>query len=263
MTVTTYTEETVQVGPTALHLLKGGSGRPLLFLHGIEGPEGWLDVHDRLADRAMVYAPAQPGYGETERPDWIESNAHVALFYLWFLQEAGLDAVDLVGAGVGGWIAAEMAVMCPQVLRHLVLVDAAGVRPHEAEILDVFVIPWREVIERSFYDPAASLEYQRIYGATPIQDYGGSRESGRSMALRTCYRPYMHDPALLPLLSRVRVPTLVTWGAQDQVVPLECGRMLAQAIPGARLEVINQCGHWPHYERPEALAALISEFVSG
>jgi pimeloyl-ACP methyl ester carboxylesterase len=262
MTLATYTEETFQVGPTALHFLKGGSGRPLLFLHGIEGPEGWLEVHDRLAGRATVYAPAHPGYGASERPDWIETNAHLALFYLWFLQEAGLDQVDLVGAGVGGWIAAEMAVMCPQVLRHLVLVDAAGVRPREGEILDIFVMAWREVIERSFSDPAASSEFQRIYGASPVQDFGGIRESGRSMAMRTCYRPYMHDPALLSLLSRVRIPALIVWGAEDKVIPLECGHQFQDAIPGARLEVIDRCGHFPHYERPEELAALVSEFVS-
>ena len=212
MTVATHAKETFQVGPTTLHLLKGGSGRPLMFLHGIEGPEGWLEIHDRLANGATVYAPAHPGYGETERPDWIETNAHLALFYLWFLQEAGLDAIDLVGAGVGGWIAAEMAVMCPQVLRHLVLVDAAGVRPREAEILDVFVIPWREVIERSFYDPAASAEYERIYGATPIQDFGGPRENGRSMALLQSYLAYVNfaGDVQVTVAQLANGPTIVT-----------------------------------------------------
>jgi pimeloyl-ACP methyl ester carboxylesterase len=258
-----YTEETVQVAQTQLYLLKGGTGRPLLVLHGVEGHEGWLAFHAALSEQATVYAPAHPGYGQTERPTWMESVAHQAVFYNWFLQEAGLQGVDLVGVGVGGWIAAQMAVMCQGPLRHLVLVDAAGVRPQRGEALDIFIIPWREVIERSLHDAPNCAEALRIYTATPLQEFGGMREAGRSMSMRMSYRPYMYDPALLATLGKIRVPTLVVWGAQDQILPLECGHLYQQAIPGATLRVIEQCGHWPHFEHPEALAEMIQAFVAG
>jgi pimeloyl-ACP methyl ester carboxylesterase len=262
MMETAVSEITVPVGETALHLLKGGSGRPVVALHGIEGPEGWLAFHEALAATATVYAPTQPGYGATERPDWMETTQHVALFYGWFLQNAGLAPVDLVGFGVGGWIAAELAVMCPASVRRLILVDAAGLRPREGELLDLFVIPWREVVDRCFHDPSSATEYERIYSAAPIIDFGGARESGRSMAMRTCYRPYMFDPALQPLLGRISAPTLVVWGAEDQLVPVECGRMYEEAIPNASLRLIEDCGHWPHYEKPRVLAEIVREFVA-
>ena len=256
-----HREETVRVGETPVHVLRGGAGRPVVVLHGIEGPEGWLAFHEALAGDTDVWAPSHPGYGHTPRPEWLESITHTAQFYGWFLQEAGLGQVDLVGVGVGGWIAAEMAVMDPSVLRHLVLVDAAGLHPREGEIADVFVVPWGDVLRRGFADAEASSEYQRIYSERPLQDFGGERESGRSTAMRTCYRPYMHNPALLPLLGRVRTPTLVVWGAQDEIVPLDCGEQYAEAIPGARLQVIDNCGHLAHFERPEALAQIVKEFV--
>src|SRR5215831_2770183 len=258
-----FIEEAVEVAQSRLYLLKGGTGLPLLVLHGVEGHEGWLAFHEALADHATVYVPSHPGYGHTERPSWMESIAHQAVFYHWFLQEAGLQAVDLVGLGVGGWIAAQMAVMCQAPLRHLVLVDAAGIRPRQGDVVDIFVIPWREVVERSFYDAPHCSEYQRIYGAAPIQEFGGLREAGRSMSTRMCYRPYMQDPALLPMLGKIRVPTLIAWGAQDQIMPIECGHLYQQAIPGATLRVIERCGHWPHFEQPQALAEIIREFVSG
>src|ERR671933_100465 len=112
-------------------LLKGGSGDPLLVLHGEEGHEGWLAFHAALAQGATVYAPSHPGYGHTDAPDWISAIPHQAVFYHWFLQNAGFGsgAVDLVGVGIGGWIAAQMAIMCGASLRHLILVDAAGIRP--------------------------------------------------------------------------------------------------------------------------------------
>jgi pimeloyl-ACP methyl ester carboxylesterase len=258
-----FTEAMAEVAHTRLYMLQGGTGRPLIVLHGVEGHEGWLAFHEALAEQATVYAPAHPGYGQTERPAWVERIAHQAVFYHWFLQEAGLREVDLVGVGIGGWIAAQMAVMCQAHLRHLVLVDAAGVRPRQGEVADIFIIPWREMIERSLYDAENCAEALRIYTATPLQEFGGVREAGRSMSMRMCYRPYMYDPALLPTLSKIRLPTLIVWGAQDQIIPLECGHLYQQAIPGATLRVIDRCGHWPHFEHPQALAEIIREFVAG
>jgi pimeloyl-ACP methyl ester carboxylesterase len=257
-----FTETMVEVAQTQLYLLNGGTGSPLLVLHGVEGHEGWLSVHEALAQQATVYAPAHPGFAQTERPPWIETVAHQALFYHWFLQESGLQGIDLIGVGVGGWIAAQMAVMCQATLRHLILVDAAGVRPRQGEVADIFIIPWREMVERSLYDAKHCAEAERIYTAAPLQEFGGMREAGRSMAMRMCYRPYMYDPALLPTLGKIRVPTLVVWGAQDQIIPIDCGHLYQQAIPGAALRVIDRCGHWAHFEQPQTLAEIIREFIA-
>ena len=105
-----------------------------------------------------------------------------------------------------------------------------------------------------------ALKPAHLY-SDPLQEFGGVREAGRSMSMRMCYRPYMHDPALFPTLGKIRLPTLVVWGAQDQIMPIECGH-LSTSIPGATLRVIEHCGHWPHFEQPEALAEIVREFVA-
>ena len=255
------TEETLQVGEASLHLLRGGSGRPVLVLHGMEGPEGWIEFHERLAQTSEVLAPSHPGFGTSTRPAWMESIAHQALFYEWFLRDAGIEQVDLIGFGIGGWIAAEMATMCSHNLSHLVLVDAAGVRPRESQITDVFVRRWRDIVDECVHDTGAE-EFRRIYDASPVVDFGGPREAGRSMTMRMCFRPYMHSPHLEHALAGVRTPTLVVWGAEDRIIPVECGERYRDAIPGARLEVIADCGHWPHFEKPGQLADLVSKFIN-
>jgi pimeloyl-ACP methyl ester carboxylesterase len=259
-----FTTEYASVAQTQLFVLKGGSGQPMLVLHGIEGHEGWLAFHEALAQSATVYAPSHPGYGHTECPEWISSIQHQAVFYHWFLENIGVSprSVDLVGIGVGAWIAAEMAVMSSQPLRHLVLVGAAGIRPEQSEILDIFITPWRQVIEQSFYDSATAPEFQRIYSAAPLTEFGGVREAGRTMSMRMCFRPYMYDPALPGMLGKVRVPTLVVWGREDRIVPLECANQYQRAIPDATLRVIDDCGHFAHLDKPEILAAIVREFVS-
>lgn len=255
------TEEKVKVAGTVLHLLKGGQGPPVLVLHGVEGFEGWLQFHAALAERATVYAPAHPGYGQTPCPEWLETIHHQAVFYHWFLQEQALAPVAVVGVGIGGWMAAQMAIMCSHHLTHLVLVDAAGIRPQHGEIFDIFITPWKQVIDRCFYDPAGSPEYQRLFGGE-FQEFGGPREAGRTMSIRMCFRPFMYDRALPGMLGKVRVPTLVVWGAQDQIIPVECGQLYQRAIPGATLQLIDQCGHWPQFERPQELARVVRAFFS-
>jgi pimeloyl-ACP methyl ester carboxylesterase len=255
----THLVDHVPVGETQLYVMKGGDGPPSLVLHGIEGHEGWLAFHEGVASSSTVYAPSHPGYGHTDAPSWISTVQHQAIFYHWFLQEAGLHQVDLVGCGLGGWIAAEMAVMDSSRLRHLVLVDPAGLRPEQSDMLDIFVVPWRQVIESGFRN---ADQYQRMYADAPIQDFGGIREAGRIMTTRMCFKPYMHDPALPGMLGKIRTPSLIVWGEQDQIVPFECAERFAASIPGASLTVVADCGHFAHLDQPEALAATIRDFFS-
>jgi 2-hydroxy-6-oxo-octa-2,4-dienoate hydrolase len=72
----------------------------------------------------------------------------------------------------------------------------------------------------------------------------------------------MYDPALPGMLGKVRVPTLVVWGSQDRIVPLECANLYQRAIPDATVRIIDECGHFAHLDKPESLAAIVREFVS-
>jgi pimeloyl-ACP methyl ester carboxylesterase len=72
----------------------------------------------------------------------------------------------------------------------------------------------------------------------------------------------MYDPTLPFLLPRVHVPTLVVWGREDRIVPLECAEAYRRVLPAARLEIINQCGHYPQLEKPEEFTRLVGDFLT-
>jgi pimeloyl-ACP methyl ester carboxylesterase len=154
-----------------------------------------------------------------------------------------------------------MAVQCADRLRRLVLVSPAGIKPEQAEALDVFVTPWKRVIAEGFFRGEDADGYRRIYEAAPLIEFGGTREAGRTMSMRMCFRPYMYDPALPAMLGKIEVPTLIAWGAQDRIMPVECGHAFASAIPRATLRVLDKCGHLAHLDQPELLASTIREFV--
>lgn len=257
-----WTEEFVEVAASRIQLLKGGSGEPLLVLHGPTGNPGWLQHHQGLAEKFQVYAPSHPGYEKSERPPWLESISDLALFYTWTLQEMGLDRVRIIGFSIGAWIAAEMAVMCPHAFQKMVLVDPPGIKPQQGEITDIFLMSARQVNERMFHDPGQSPEFAQLFGQEASFEEQDLQMQNMEMLVRLTWKPYMNDPRFPALLDRIRVPSLIVWGRQDAIVPLECGEMHQEAIPGSTLKVIESCGHLPQIEKPGELLETALEFLA-
>jgi pimeloyl-ACP methyl ester carboxylesterase len=83
------------------------------------------------------------------------------------------------------------------------------------------------------------------------------------MTARLTWKPYMHDPRLPHFLPRVTNPTLVLWGREDRVVPVECGEQYQRLLPNATLTVLEQCGHLPPIEHPDRVADLVTGFLGG
>ena len=257
MTSMSVVEEFVEVGGSKVHLLRGGDGPPLLFLHSMEGNLGWLPWMEEVSKSATVYAPTHPGFGRSERPEFLESVSDMARFYLWMIQELELGGVTLVGHFLGGWIAAEMATMSPGSLEGLVLVDSAGVRPAVGEIADIFLLGEEATTRLSFHDPASVPEYSNLFERELSPEERELRVRGREMTTRLCWKPYMYDRSLEWLLQRVDVPTLIVWGAEDKIIPSDSGRRIHEAIAGSRLEVVPECGHLPHVEKADEFARMV------
>jgi len=252
-----FTEETVDVGGTKVHTLKGGSGEPLLLLHGAGGNNGWLNFADALAEKYTVYYPSHPGYGKSDRPDWLETIPDMACFYSWYLETLGLEGIRTIGFSMGGWIASEIAAMCNHSISKLMLVGAVGIKPNESEITDIFIISPAQVLELMFHDPGQAPEYQAVYGKEFTPEEVMTAEGNREMAVRLCWKPYMHDPRLTGLLQRVKIPTRMVWGRNDAIVPLECGELYKLAIKGSDLVVIDNC-----VEKPQEFVNTALDFLA-
>jgi pimeloyl-ACP methyl ester carboxylesterase len=259
----TWQPETVHAAGIAMHVARAGAGPPLVVLHHDVGTPERLPFYDALAQHFTVLVPAHPGYDRSTRPDWMRSVRDVAVVYQWLLagrdltREAG--AVSLVGLGFGGWIAAEMATMAPRQFRRLVLVGAMGIKPERGEIADQALVSYIDYVRLGFADQAA---FDRIYGAEPPTPTLEQWDLNREMTFRIAWKPYMYSPTLPHLLGGVAAPALVVWGRQDRIVPLECGEQYAKSLAQARLEVVEGAGHFVEMEKPEALASLVTRFVT-
>jgi len=257
---------TVTVAGISLELVEQGQGRPLLFLHAGEGlaPERpWLA---RLARRYRVIAPWHPGYGNSAPiPEATGGGGTVddlAYLYLDLAAMLGLERAVLVGACLGGWVAAEMMVRSTARFSDLVLVDPLGIKLGDREtrdIADMHALPRADYLKLAWADPAKG---EVDFTALPDAELAAIVRGREAFALYG-WKPYMHNPRLRRWLHRIDRPTLLLWGEADRIVTPEYGEGWRRAIPDARLDIIPRAGHFPHWEQPEAFAERLAAVADG
>ncbi len=246
-------QEQVAVAGLAINVIRHGSGEPLVVLHRSSGNLGWGPLQEELAKRFTVYLVDMPGYGRSERPEWARTPRDLAILLNGLLRELDLDGVHLVGLGIGGWVAAEMATMNESRLRSMVLVGPPGLRPREGRILDQMLISYELYARAGFSDEQT---YKSVIGI-PTEAMMTTWDLSREMTARVTWKPYMTSSQLPHLLQLIQTPTLVVSGELDTVVPVDVARQYAEKLAHATLEIVPACGHTIDLEMPEILAALI------
>ena len=152
-----------------------------------------------------------------------------------------------------------MATMHPTRYKKMILVGAMGIQPTQGEIMDQFLIYTTDYIKAGYYNES---KYEECYGTEPDIDQLEQWEIHREMTTRIAWKPYMFNQGLAPLLGGVETPTLVVWGIEDQIVPLNCGEQYVQALPNAKLTILEECGHFADVEKADELATLTKEFIA-
>jgi pimeloyl-ACP methyl ester carboxylesterase len=250
----------VAIGDVEIELRRRGRGRPLLLLAGEDMLEADAPFLDALAQDFDIFLPSPPGFGRSNRPDWITSPDDIAYLYLSLLERLALDDVAVVGCSLGGWIAAEMAVKDDARFSRLVLVDPYGVKfggPAEREIADLWQIGPQKTAALKWRDPAKG----KLDTATLSDEQLAMLVRNQESFAAFCWDPYMHNPKLKHRLARIGVPTLLVWGEHDGIVAPSYGKSYGELIPGARLSIVPGAGHYPHLEQPAAFLDAIRDFL--
>lgn len=252
-------DDLVEVGGTTIELSDRGAGPIVLLLHGGDGLKHDAIFLKMLAETARVVAPAHPGFGRSPLPDWISTVDDIAYLYLDLMDQLDLHDVTLVGASIGGWIAAEIAIKCSHRISKLVLVDPIGIKPGDREtrdIPDIYALHPDEVAKLMFHDPKNAPNFM-----TMSDDDAAVVARNREAAALYLWEPYMHNPQLLRRLHRITVPTLFLRGSSDGLVSAAYLRAYSAAIAGSRVATIDHAGHSPASEQPRALVDSIVGFM--
>jgi pimeloyl-ACP methyl ester carboxylesterase len=275
----TFREIGTDAGVLRYH--EAGEGPPLLMLHGSgPGVTGWRNFRGVLAEFAEQYRCLVlefPGFGVSD-----DFGGHPMLTafdaVVRFVDALGLDAVDIVGNSMGGAVAINYAIANPERVRRLVTIGGIGRNifspgpPEGIRLLQEFTEdPSRERLIRwlhsMVYDPAVVTEElieERWQHATAPKTLAAARRmySKDAFAQMTKAMDASKAPQPWAIMHRLKAPTLITWGRDDRVSPLDMALIPMQTIPNAELHVFPNCGHWTMIEAKDAFVSVVLGFLA-
>lgn len=251
-------ESKIDIRGTGLHLRRGGSGEPMLFLHGASGVTGWIPTFQALSESHDLMVPDHPTYGLSDEPDWLDNMDDLAMFYLDFLDHMDLEGVHLVGNSLGGWLAMEIAVRNCTRLKSLTLVGAAGIRIAGKPIADIFMMDPDDLVREIFVDQSFA---DKILNTELTEEQVDVQIRNRVATARLGWQPRLFNPDLRKWLHRISVPTHVIWGDTDKIVDPVYAAEFGRIIAGSEVTIIESAGHLPHVEKSEPFVEAVSGFI--
>jgi 2-hydroxy-6-oxonona-2,4-dienedioate hydrolase len=270
------TSRTLQTPQGGLHYHEAGQGSALLLLHGSgPGVYGWANFHGNLplfAQHFRCFIIDLPGYGESDAIPGHPIDVAVAAT-LRFMDAMGLKQVNLLGNSLGGIVASRVAAEHPERVKRLCMIGGVGLNllssfPNEGInlLVDFVEDPTRERLiawlHSMVYDPRLvtdELIADRWQRATDPKTLAVSRElysraSIRAMAANQFQtQPWQH-------LAKIQCPTLLTWGRDDRVSPLDRALLPLRVIPKCELHTFHDCGHWAMIERKAEFESVVLAF---
>lgn len=234
-----------------------GEGAPCVYFHGGGTFHGFEWARD-WADRLRVILPHHPNFGESADADF-KSMADYAAHYRAFFGAVGLNRFHLVGASMGGYLAATYAGLQPEQIQRLVLVSPAGLHHADAPFPDFTNTPPEQHGALFAADP---MWIAPFWPAQPGPQWTALRRREGLASMRARGEPDVAHAALLRDLGRISAPTLLLWGEKDQILPLPLLGEWQGRLPQAQSVVIPGGGHLLLDEFPEARAAALDFLLS-
>jgi len=247
------------------YLEAGKKGPHLVFLHGLGGSSlTWSFNITVLRKKFHIIAPDLLGFGRSDKP-LISYRVSLITDYLYeFFSDIDISNLILVGSSLGGWVAAHFTLTYPDMVEKLILVDSAGYAL-EHSISD----RERSLINAVTLNDAKAFFKQLFYNSQLVNE---SELKTRLKYKLKSNEPYVIDQILDSIekkqdvldyrLSGIKIPTLIIWGKEDQVVPFDHALRFHQEISGSKLVGFDQCGHVPQAEKAESFNKEVLQFLS-
>ena len=258
-----------------------GSGPPVVLVHGIgDSSATWAPVLPTLARRHLVIAPDLLGHGSSDKPRADYSVAAYANGVRDLLGVLGVERATLVGHSLGGGVAMQFAYQFPERTERLVLVGSGGAGPDVTPVLRAMTLPGAAVALGLLRMPTARLQVGaavallRMLGTDLGQDAPDLLRmvdalpdaTARAAFIRTLRAVVDWRGQVVTMLDRCYLtrgmPTMLEWGGRDAVVPVAHAHRVHDAMPGSRLEIFDDAGHFPFHTDPRRFVALLEEFLS-
>ncbi|HEX5228461.1 MAG TPA: alpha/beta hydrolase [Bryobacteraceae bacterium] len=252
--------KTIQTQRAAVRYYEGGSGRPLVFLHGAGGIDMDLGFLDTLAQKFHVYAPLVPGYGDCAECEELRDMLDFTLHTWDVVDRLGIKDPILVGLSMGGMIASEMAAVAPNDVSRLALIASAGLWLDEHPIADIFAMMPYELPGYLSYDAEAGAKL--MSAGTDMSDPNFLQaflvQNARQLGAAGKILFPIPERGLASRLYRIKAKTVLVWGEGDKLIPPVYAQAFQRGIRNAEVVMIPQAGHVVPFEKPRDVIGAIS-----
>ena len=257
------TLKTVATTRVPVRYYEGGSGTPLVFLHGAGGLDMDLPFLGTLAQRFHVYAPLVPGYGDSEECPELRDMLDFTLHTWDVVSALGLKDPLLAGFSMGGMIASEMAAIAPNDVSRLALIAPAGLWLDQHPIPDFFAMLPFELPPVLFYDAEAGAK--AMTAGVDLSDpnflLGFLVQNARQLGAAGKILFPIPERGLASRLYRIRAKTQLIWGDSDKLIAPIYAQEFQRGIAGSSVTMIPQAGHLVPFEKPAEVVAAISRLA--
>ena len=258
-----------------------GEGPPILLIHGItSSSRTWKRVMPRLAETHTVIAPDLLGHGSSAKPQGDYSLGAYASGIRDLLVALEIPRATVVGHSLGGGIALQFAYQFPDRIGRIVLVSSGGIGREVNPLLRAAALPGAELVLPVMFSPTLHEGALRVrgllkkIGLQPNADIEGVGEGFASLTEADARRAFLHTVRSVIDVKGQRVsaedrlylagdvPSLILWGENDRIIPLEHAYRASEMLPGSRLEVVAGAGHFPFNDDPDRFVAVMRDFIS-
>lgn len=258
---------------------KAGQGSLVLLLHGIAGDSStWNGIIPRLSAQHTVLAPDLLGHGGSAKPPGDYSLGAQANLIRDLLEALEQPPGTIVGHSLGGGVAMQFAYQFPERCERLVLVSSGGLGREVHRALRAAVLPGAELTLRWLAAGAARgvdglVKVMRKLGLRGDENLGEMWRSFASLQDPQARRAFLDTVRSVIDLRGQRVdasdrlylaeglPTLIIWGAKDPLIPVRHALRSHELLPGSRLEIFPEAGHFPYRDEPERFATVLLDFI--
>lgn len=253
----------IKVQGLKIRYTQKGNGTPLLILHGWGGSsKSWEEVIDILSNKYMVICPDLPGFGESDTPKEAWNINKYMYFVLDFLKAVHIEDFILLGHSFGGGLSTKITAENPRIVQKLILCNAAVVRAKERLSLRQRIARRSAKIMKPFVNNKFYKEKLKPRLSPIVYKIAGSYDyfSANDIMKKTFKKIFAED--LRAYGTYIKKPTLVVWGENDKITPIEDAYAIKNIIDGAELNVVEGVGHAPHLKKPEELSQIIIQFLN-
>ncbi len=252
----------------------GGAGDPVVFLHGLgHASLAWNGVLPALAQHFRVFAVDMLGCGRSDKPRIDYSLWALATYTRYFLDAVGIERAHLVGHSLGGGIAMHLGIQYPERVGRMALVSSGGLGRELRPLLRAATLPGSSLVLSSLLTSRWDRLWERLGWVQPDEALYPEKKRMRALLAQPDHRWAFlrmlrgvsnitgQTASAVQHLGLFTQPMLLLWGGRDRTIPVAHAQRAVRQLKRAHLEILPECGHYPHLEQPAAVARLLEQFL--